>query len=120
MNLVHVKLKNGDDLIGVRDIEENKITKDGIWIISPIHVAVHPIHGLWGKSWMMLSDGNTVKINSNDIMYIANANEKATEWYHTFTNKHAENEATQSLEEHFDEYEDLFTTMLDAKASTKH
>lgn len=120
MNLIHVKLKNGDDLIGVRDTEENKKVKDGIWIISPIHVAVHPIHGLWGKDWMMLSDGNTVKINSNDIMYIANASEKATEWYHTFINRHASNETLQSVEDQLEEYEELFTTMLDAKASTKH
>lgn len=120
MNLIHIKLKNGDDLIGVRDTEENKQVKDGIWVVSPIRVDVHPIHGLWAKSWMMLSDGNTVKINSSDIMYIANANQKATEYYHMFIEKHSEDEAASSLDDTIDELEDLYTTMLDAKASTKH
>ena len=122
LNLIHVKLKNGEDLIGIREPEANQKTNDGIWIVSPISVNIHPIHGLFGKSWMMLSEANTVKINNDDIMYIAKANEKAESYYTQFLKRFDEDDSLNEISEDelTDELEDIYNIILESKNAIKH
>mgnify|MGYP002025121576 CR=1 FL=1 len=122
LNLIHIKLKNGEDLIGVRETTQNPTSTDGVWVVAPITVDIHPIHGLYGKSWMLLSDANTVKINNEDIMFLSNANLKAEKYYETFISKFREVEDDPDLtsEEYLDELDELYSTILESKTSTKH
>jgi len=122
LDLIHIKLKNGHDLIGMPDseTETNKPTDDCVWIVTPICVDVHPIHGLFGRSWLMLAEGNTVKIDRSDIMYISKANDKAKRYYSSYIDRFEEDEAISDMDDDMDELEEIYTTMQESKISTKH
>ena len=81
--LIHIKLNNGDDLIG--DLIETG--EEDILVENPIQVRIHPVHGFFAKSWMLLSEANAVTLGNSDVMFCGPANEKATEYYDTFVSR---------------------------------
>jgi|TARA_R110000765_G_scaffold206934_2_gene312013 hypothetical protein len=120
--LIHIKMSNGEDLIA------NSVSEDETDLIieNPVQVRIHPIHGFFAKSWMLLSDENTVSLNKNDILFSGKANEKATEYYDTFVSRLEElqSEDNYSLEDNLDDdnatLEDVFTALIESKSSVKH
>lgn len=112
---VNFKLKTGEDLVGV--VVES--TPESITVNHPIQILVHPQHGYFAKSWMMLSDDNEVQINKSDTLWVTNANDRAIEYYDEFLLELA-NREPQTVEELNDEVEDMWSTLVESNISTKH
>ena len=116
---VNVKLKSGNDLVGIMQHDEGEF----VIIDSPLEITVHPVHGMFAKSWLLLSEENSVVLSKKDIFFVQSANMKAVEYYEEFKERlHRMGEHAELIEE--DEYtselEEMFESMLESKASTKH
>jgi hypothetical protein len=74
MKLIHIKMKNGEDLLGYLVSS----TDHHIEINTPIAVDIEPALGFFAKSWLMLSENNSVRLSKEDYMFWSNANKKAT------------------------------------------
>lgn len=128
---VNIKLKNGDDLIAIFVNQE-----DGVLTIeNPIQIEVHPEYGFFAKSWLLLARSNFVTLDDSDIIFYDEASDKAISYYEDFVSKlnmHDEKDReenlsvesllsnTEDLSDHASDLEELFTTLLESKASTKH
>ena len=115
MNLVHVKLKSGEDLIGHLE----STTDLDIELISPIAIEIDPQLGFFAKSWLLLSETNTVRIRINDLLFYNSASEKAHRYYDEFLHRFGEADDAAHPSEVSD-LEDMFVAMMESKASTKH
>lgn len=114
----NVKLMSGDDIVGVLEYDDD----DHIQISNPIAIDIDPVEGAFARSYLMLSEENTVVFYRSDIVHLARANKKACEYYDAFVKQLSigEYEDTDPDSEFYEEVEDVFTSMLEAKASTKH
>jgi len=112
MQLLHVKLKNGEDLLTFGSLSKNKET---IQLTSPISMDLDPELGIFAKTWLMYSDADTVNIPTEQVMFVNPASLKAIQYYNDFTDK-LQGKRTETV----NEFEELFETMMEAKASTKH
>lgn len=112
MILKHIKLRNREDLLCFITSDDGKgfITVD-----HPIAVEVTPEEGVFAKNWMMFTEGQSVKIPINTIMYVGDANQKAVEYYEDFYER-----LSKRHDEDVDEYEELFEAVLESKTVTKH
>lgn len=116
---INIKLVSGDDIIGVLDYDDD----DMVAVMNPIQIEIDPREGMFAKSYLMLSEENTCVFYRSDIVHLARANKKACEYYEEFIAKlgklgeEYEDEEESSFN---DELEDMFTTMLESKVSTKH
>jgi len=118
--LIHIKMKSGDDLIAtLLSSDDEEVT-----IENPILVKIHPIHGFFAKSWMLLSEANSVGLSLKDITFWGQANSKAIEYYDTFaerlTQLHSLRAREQIREEQIEEIEDVLVAYLESKESIKH
>lgn len=116
MNLLHIKLKNGADLLAQENPEQSDYA---ISVTSPIEVCVDPIHGFFVKSWALLSATNYIQIPKSEVMFCYPASEKAYTYYEEFAARMTAPE-DKFTDEDINEYEELFSTMLEAKSSIKH
>lgn len=116
MKLIHIKMKNGEDLLGYLVSS----TDHHIEITTPIAVDIEPSLGFFAKSWLMLSEDNSVKLSKEDYMFWSAANSKATEYYEEFMQRLIEKNDPRNDVEFNTELEDVFTALLEAKSSTKH
>lgn len=121
LDIVYLKLNNGDDIIGhcISSDDENYC------IENPLHVRVHPIHGMFAKSWLLLSVETIVMLGKKDILFFGEANEKAKLYYSTFLDRLEEasgssNEEQTSEEEMRDDIESRLLAMIEADTATKH
>jgi|TARA_B110000908_G_scaffold4109_1_gene5313 hypothetical protein len=120
--LIHIKLSNGEDLIANSISEDD----DQISIENPVQVRIHPVHGFFAKSWMLLSEENSVSINKKDVLFLGKANEKATEYYDTFVSRLAELQSgdNYNLKDTIDDdestLEEVFSALIESKSSVKH
>lgn len=116
MNLLHIKLKNGEDLLAQEIIDQ---TTDSISVTSPIQICIDPEHGFFIKSWASLSATDDISIPISEVMFCYPASEKAQSYYEEYTNRmsHTKDEFD---EEEISEYEELFTALLEAKKSRLH
>lgn len=118
--LIHIKMKSGDDLIA--DLISND--EDELTIENPIQVKIHPVHGFFAKSWMLLSESNHVSLTHNDITFWGEANHKAVEYYDTFaerlTHLHELRDRESEMKEQGEEIEDVLVAYLESKDSIKH
>lgn len=123
---VNIKLKNGDDLIAIFiDHADDTLTVE-----NPVQIQVHPEHGFFAKSWLLLSRSNFVTLDKKDIIFYDDASDKAIRYYEDFMRKlgisareNEMNDLNYSHEETSDtisELEELFTSLLESKVSTKH
>lgn len=110
MNLKHVKLNSGDDIICT--IENHKTF---FRIHNPILIYIDPELGMMAKNWLALSASTYVDIMANKIMFSTDASETAITYYQEFVN-YVSSKSTD-LE---DEVEQTLSDMLEAKTSTKH
>lgn len=117
MKLVHVKMKNGEDVVGYAVLIESAF----ITLKDPISITIDPHVGMFAKSWLMFSDVDTVMIRNNDIMFCYSASDKAITYYNEFMNRlHMSNSNTDNVSDSIDELESLFNELLESKSSTKH
>tara|TARA_R110002074_G_scaffold104332_2_gene225276 strand:+ start:131 stop:475 length:345 start_codon:yes stop_codon:yes gene_type:complete len=113
--LIHIKMNNGDDLIA----DLIKTDKESIVVENPIQVRIHPVHGFFAKSWMLLSKANAVTLGNDDVLFCGEANEKAIEYYDTFVSrlKDLQDDRETNLTE---EVEDLLVAYLESRDQIKH
>lgn len=115
MDLVHVKLKTGEDLVGYL---ENRLDSS-IRVNSPVQMTVDPNFGFFAKSWLLLSQENSVHLKLEDLYFCHKASDKAERYYDEFMHRIHQDDRPTDLE--FDsELEDIFTAMVEAKSSLKH
>ena len=120
--LIHIKMSNGEDLIANSISEDD----DQISIENPVQVRIHPVHGFFAKSWMLLSEENSVSLKKKDVLFLGKANEKATEYYDTFVARlhDLQSEDSYNLEDNLADddatIEDVFTALIESKSSVKH
>lgn len=118
MQLLHVKMNNGEDLLGYGTISEDK---KSVHIEHPISVKVDPSLGIYAVKWLYFSENNKVSIPSVKIMFVDKASKLAIECYEDFVYKHGEREMSEDeLKESANELEEMFLNMIESKASTKH
>jgi len=117
MKLLHIKLDNGEDLLAKGTVNKQQKTVE---LHHPITVTVDPDFGLFAKSWMLLSESNSISLSTNKIIYVTNANANAVSYYKQFFDSLAEKQAQQHIEQHTDDLEDVFTAILESKSSIKH
>jgi hypothetical protein len=72
-NYVTIKLKTGKDLVGIIEHDEEEF----VMIDSPLEISIDPVHGMFAKSWLLLSEENSVVLYKEDIYYVQSANNKA-------------------------------------------
>jgi hypothetical protein len=116
MQLIHIKMKNGEDLLGYLVSS----TDHHIEINTPIAVDIEPALGFFAKSWLMLSENNSVRLSKEDYMFWSNANKKATEYYDEFIHRLAEKPDNRSEAEFTNDLEEVFSALMESKASIKH
>ena len=117
-NYVTVKLKDGKDLVGIIEHDEDEF----VTIDSPLEISVDPVHGMFAKSWLLLSEENSVVLFKDDIYYVQSANDKAVSYYEDFKSRlHTRDDADFVTDEDYaSDMEELFETLLEARSSTKH
>ncbi len=109
--IVHVKLKNSEDLVAHVVDESNE------WIIlkEPVCFCVDPTNGIFAKDWLMHASLKEVQIYKSDIYIISQANRDAIKFYNQFKNRHSKKTIVSN-----NELESIFVAMLEAKESIKH
>ena len=120
MELVHVKMKNGEDIVGIA-IERPTTTYNEqpyIAVKDPISIVIDPHIGMFAKSWLLFSESDTTRIKSSDILFCYAASDKAVSYCNEFMNRLAQSSKEQS--DSIDELESIFNEMMESKLSTKH
>lgn len=116
MNLLHIKLKNGEDLLA----QEERSDEDIITIVAPISVMFTESKGVMGKGWCFLSATNVVQIKKSDIYFAYPASERGYEFYEDFMRGIFQKEEEFESEDTISELEDIFLSMIESKKSIKH
>lgn len=117
---VNFKLKTGEDIIGVVTRE----TEEFIYVKDPLQILIHPMHGHFAKSWMMLSDLSEMKLIKSDCFWITPANRRAIWHYDEFMKELDTREPRggdwDTVDDMNKDLEDMFESMALSKVSTKH
>lgn len=119
MQLIHIKLKSGEDILAYLGEETNH----KIELITPITVVIDPTYGMFAKSWLLLSELNRVSIDTTNVMFFSAASRKAIDYYDEFMHRVSDKEQRQSVEddtEFTSELEEIFGAMMESKGSMKH
>ena len=112
--LIHIKMKSGEDLVAsVIDRDT-----DMLHIDNPIQIRIHPVHGLFAKSWMLLSSETDIVLLLQDVLYTSEANDKAVEYYESFMERLAGVTSKMSSED--DSVSELVATMIESQDAIKH
>jgi hypothetical protein len=116
--LYHIKLRNGEDLLSFKES-----SSDAYELVAPITVIVDPHVGLFAKSWLLLSECNSVTLKSDDVLFANKASARAREYYDEFMHKMHERTTVQHHEDDTEfnkELEDIFTAMMESKSVRKN
>ena len=122
MDLMHIKLKNGDDLLGL-NVEHDV---EGQYNIErPIKIKFDPNCGIIAQRWLLLSDKEFVVFEEEDIMVISPTNQRGKDYYEAFFSEHKESEdyVEHFIDERSDEEkvrDELRISYLESKSETKH
>jgi hypothetical protein len=117
MQLMHIKLRNHEDLLTF--VERSKHDNRILVLTQPISVHLDPDRGFYAKHWLVFSENNYVNLPSDSVLFINKASKSAEDYYEEFFKKTKKNAAEESYEEEED-LEEMFTSMLESKTSTKH
>ena len=115
MQLVHMKLRSGTDLITYITQE----SKSHFTIKNPVQFGFDPSNGIYGLEWLLLSENNSGDLFKGEILMINKCSERATKFYNEFMNRHSEDNRSEDLPTDND-LESMFTAMLESKAAIKH
>jgi len=116
--LIHIKMKSGEDLVAsVLDRDT-----DMLHIDNPIQIRIHPVHGLFAKSWMLLSAETDVVLLLQDVLYTSEANDKAIEYYESFMERLAGVVNTKSRDEYEDDdaVSEMLASIIASRDAIKH
>lgn len=119
VELHHVKLQNGEDLLAYARDTGGGYTE----LYAPIVVNIDPHLGLFAKSWLLLSGGNTVMVKNSYILFACKASQRAVEYYEEFMHRIHEREQIKQMEEDTEftsELEDIFTALAESKTAIKN
>jgi hypothetical protein len=120
LSLVYLKLYNGEEILG----DNTSIDPDSYCIDNPIQVRIHPAHGLFAKSWLLLAEANSIVLGKSDVLFIGEANERAKTYYETFISRIADSESdTMYSKDDLDDVKDIedqLLAYLESKTSVKH
>jgi hypothetical protein len=116
MDLIHVKLKTGTDLLGYLE----SVSESDIHLVGPVEISIDPNLGFFAKSWLLLSEITSVRIMHSDMYFYSKASEKAFSYYEEFVNRL--NEVSKNNLDHssINEFEDIFVAMMESNGSIKH
>lgn len=117
--LVALKLKSGEDLIGVLNFEDDNLISIG----NPMEVNIDPVHGFYVRSFLLLTKSNAVQLIKDDIIFIDDANDKAISYYEEFNDQLSKGKRTAELQDTEDfesELEEVFTAMIESKNTKLH
>lgn len=117
MELKHIKLRTGEDLVAPARFIKDKVGYQALEVTTPVSIHMDPNLGFYAKSWLLLSKDNTVILNLEDVMFCKPASDTAEEYYNEFVYKYS---SETQIDEDTSELEELFTTMLESKTSIKH
>lgn len=114
---VNVKTKAGIDIVGVLMQDDS----DYVIIENPLEIEVDPREGMFAKSFLLLSEQNSVLLKREDVFYVQYANSKAIEYYEEFLERLSiSNSQTMNEDDYNSDLEELFTSMIESKSSIKH
>ena len=80
MKLIHIKLKNGSDLLG-QDLGKGDSCNN---ILNPVEVKLHPNEGFYAQSYLLFSEENSMTLEDADILIKSDANKRAKDIYESF------------------------------------
>lgn len=110
MELKHVKLKNGTDLIAF--IVKNDLGY--VTIKDPVQFGFDPNHGIYGIDWLLLSEKTVVELNQSDIFFIQDSSSKAVEFYNQFMGKHS------AVKDQHQDLKTVLDAILESRSNVKH
>ena len=117
MELIYVKLKNGQDIIGIQGAESTGCCN----VENPVQLKIHPTEGFYAQSWLLFSESTSVQIKDDDIFVKTRANRRAAECYNSF---HEDMEERGVLDElahsDADEAEEQLMAYIESKEATQH
>ena len=116
--LHHVKLKNGEDLLSYIKYKGNSIE-----LQAPISVQIDPAMGLFAKSWLLLTEGNSILINTDFVIFASKASSKAVDYYEEFMHRILERSQIKQMEEDTEftsELEELFSALAESRTAIKN
>lgn len=117
MELKHIKLRTGEDLVGPAEFIKDNLGYRALRIITPVSIHMDPNLGFYAKSWLLLSKENNIILNLDDVMFCKPASETAEEYYNEFVHKYSEENVNES---DTSDIEELFQAMFESKSSIKH
>ena len=115
MDIMNVKLKNGEDLIA--QLMEDHTNNISVKLKAPVKLVSELNTGVYAKNWMFYSDIDEVEIQKTDIFFITYASEESIEWYVNYVRK---NDISLDAETDIDSLENIFSAMIESKTSIKH
>lgn len=110
MNLMHVKLRTGEDILCYIEDLSGKYKMN-----APVQINIHPINGIFVRDWLLYSEDNFVFMDKADTYFCNNASEKAKMYYEEYLYQQVE-----EPDEELSDLEELFMTMMESKEFIKH
>ena len=117
MELIHIRLKNGQDILGV-DLGSCIGCAN---IENPVQVKIHPTQGFYAQSLLLFSEENSIIIDDGDILIKSKANQRGIDCYNSFFEEVQERKFIDDLDNASDEEaEEALMALIDAKEAVKH
>ena len=88
MNLTHIKLKNGQDVIAYADHASTEILS----MEHPVILEYHVEYGLTARWWSAYSEPDRIDIRMSDTLFVNPASEVAIEQYENFVKRMSSNQ----------------------------
>lgn len=77
MELFHIKMKNGQDLVGSVDF----IDEGSILLSNVMEFVATPNLGMYTKKWLHLSKDNETRLHTRDVLFVNPASDDAVDMY---------------------------------------
>ena len=112
MEYIAIKLKTGEDIIGVH-MGSNDET---IFVSNPAIIKMSMEYGYFIQNWNPILSTETVPVLKKDTMFFGGAATKAIGYHEDFMSKVINDLSDDSI----DELEAQFNDLLNSRSSTKH
>jgi nitrate/TMAO reductase-like tetraheme cytochrome c subunit len=117
VDLIHIRLKNGQDILGV-DLGSCVGCAN---IQNPVQVKIHPTQGFYAQSLLLFSEEDNIIIDDEDILIKSKANQRGIDCYNSFFEEVQERKYLDDLDDHSEEeMEDRLMALIDSKNAVKH
>lgn len=125
MNLMHIKLKFGDELIA--NVTDEKVEEGMPFFLFDNPVQVKSTgEGIHAREWLYFSEVNCVWIPSSDIIYMNTTNEEGATYFNRILemrriqDEDAAHREMQFSEEEIEEAKEMISVFFQSHNSTKH